>query len=286
MNEFDRKTMQEKLTLLSVTKATRSGWYTAQNEYSVVIGSLASGTYLQTQVADGDFEAFREEPVLVNMSFNPSSRYSETKVDVVSNNFFESKIVETGLNRLNINNFFTLDLSAFPLSDVQGIEIALRYNVSQNNEKWFLKAYNWSRSNFSDYGFNDTDGNLPHLDLWNDYVVNVTSNWRDYIGSKGTVLIELEDEGHIKNPATVQIDFFGVNEVINGVRVDMHNSGPLAAHVVATWMINSTYHDRRDVDILVNPATDASITIADLTFPQDNFTVKVATEIGNEAVFP
>ena len=294
MNELDRRTIQEKLTLTNVTRATHSGWFTVQNEYVVTAGSPASGTYAETQAVDGNFEAFREEPVLANPPLNPPAyaslglaAYSSGPIaNLVSDDEFKYKTAATGPNRLTISNVFSVDQSALPLSNIQGIEIALRYNVSQNGEKWFLKAYNWKASDFSDSGFNDTAGNLPLLGQWNDYAVNVTSNWRDYMSSNGTVLIELRDEGLNTTQTMIQIDFFGVNEVIDGTRFDLHNSGPLTTHVVATWIVNSTYHDRRDVDIFVNPAADASVTVADLAFPQGNFTVKATTEMGNEAVFP
>jgi hypothetical protein len=285
MNELDRKTMQEKLSLLNATRTTRSEWFTAQNEYSVFTGGIESGTYLQTQVADGKFEAFMGQPVLTNTSFNPSAHLSEMKRTVVSAWSVEYKIAEAWLDRLTIDNVFALDLSALPLDNVQGIEIALRYNVSRS-EKWFLKAYNWTASDFSDYGFNNTVGNLPLLSQWNDYAVNVVNGSKDYVSSNGTVRMELQNEASTTSQTALQIDFFGVRAIINGICIDLHNSGPLATHVVAAWILNSTYHDRRDVDIFVNPAEDASVTIADLAFPQDNFTVKAVTEIGNEAVFP
>ena len=294
MNELDRRTIQEKLTLSNVTRATRSGWITVQNEYLVTAGSLASGTYAETRTIDGNFETFQEEPVLTNMPLNPSAyaslglaTYSSVSVaNLVSEDWFKRKTAATEPNRLMLSNVFSVDQSALPLSNVHGIEIALRYNVSQIGEKWFLRAYNWKVSEFSDSGFNDTAGNLPLRGQWNNYAVNVTSNWRDYVSSNGIVLIELLDEGLNTTQTMIHIDFLGVNELIDGTRFDLHNSGPLTTHVVATWIINSTYHDRRDVNVFINPATDASVTIADLAFPLGNFTIRATTEMGNEAVFP
>ncbi|MCJ7560623.1 hypothetical protein MUO79_08420, partial [Candidatus Bathyarchaeota archaeon] len=86
----------------------------------------------------------------------------------------EFKATVTGIYRLNITNTYTVDLQTCPINYTRGIEILLRYNASNSDEKWFLKAYNWATSSFSDTGFNNTAGSQPTLNQWNEYAINVT----------------------------------------------------------------------------------------------------------------
>jgi len=198
----------------------------------------------------------------------------------------EYKTTAVGIYRLDVNNDFTIDLSTLPLNYIHSIEMTVRYNATQNGERWFLKAYNWTALSFSDSGFNNTGGNQPVLSMWNDYAVNVAGGWRDYVNDNGTLLIELRDEGLNTTQTIVGIDFFGVDAVINGTRFDMRNSSPFTTHIVAIWMLNSTYHQRYDVDMFINSGEEATYIRADISLPETDFAAKIVTEKGNTAVYP
>jgi hypothetical protein len=253
MNQFDIDRMQETLSLTNVTDAARSPWATAQSEYTVNAGTRLNGTYTDTQAIDSKYETFREETVLTTY-------------------------------RLDIDNSYTVDLQSYPKDYVNGIEVLLKYNVSSSGEKWFMKAYNWEASAFSDEGFNTTGGSQPKVGEWNNYAVTVTSNWADYVSDEGVISIEFFDEGVSANQTVVDIDFLGVRVIISGTLLEIKNSSPLTIHIVAVWITDAAAHQRYDVDWFLNSGEPATYNM-DISLPQNAFVAKVVTERGNIAVF-
>jgi hypothetical protein len=55
--------------------------------------------------------------------------------------------------------------------------------------------------------------------------------------------------------------------------------------VIALWIVNSTIHERYDVNIFLNSGEKNDYTITDISLPSGNFTAKIVTERGNIAVF-
>jgi hypothetical protein len=197
----------------------------------------------------------------------------------------EFKPTASEIYRLSINNSFAIDLSAYPLAYVHGFEIVMKYNVTEDAEKRFLKAYNWASSNFSDLGFNNTGGSQPISDQWNEYAIAVSDNWRDYVDDDGTLRIEFFDEGLNSSQAIVEIDFFAVRAIVDGVCLDLTNSGPLTTRVVAIWILNFTSHQRYDASLFINSGEEATYIRADISLPEEGFIVRVLTERGNVVVF-
>jgi hypothetical protein len=190
-----------------------------------------------------------------------------------------------GVYRLDVINTYQIDLQTCPLDCIQGIEVLLRYDVSISDEKWFLKAYNWETGSFSDVGFNVTGGSQPVLDQWNEYAVNVTSGWSDYVAENGTILIEFVDEGVSTSQAVVGVDFLAVTAIIDGVSLEVRNASPLSIHIVAVWINNSTDHQRYSADFFMNAGETATYVRGDIQMPQELLLAKVVTERGNTAVF-
>jgi len=71
---------------------------------------------------------------------------------------------------------------------------------------------------------------------------------------------------------------------INGTRFTFKNEGALTSHLVSLWIINSTIHQRYDINVFVNSAETATYLRADISLPEDQYMVKVVTERGNIAV--
>ena len=204
----------------------------------------------------------------------------ELKID-----WAEFKATTSDVYRLNLSNDFEIDLSTYPSEYLHGIEILIRYNASETAEKWFLKAYNWNASSFSDTGFNITAGNQPTQGEWNEYAITVTSNWADYISDSGVIRLEFFDEGLSTNQTIVGVDFFGARAIIDGARLDLKNSSPLSLHIVAIWVTNSTVHQRYSANLFMNSGESATYIRVDIRLPQNVFLAKVVTERGNIAVF-
>ena len=201
------------------------------------------------------------------------------KIDLI-----ELKIASV-IHRLQISNNFTIALSEYPPNYVYGLEIMVRYNVSEASERWFIKAYDWSSGTFSDAGFNSTGGSQPAANEWNNYTVSINMNWTRYINSNGTIQIMFCDEGTSGTQTFICIDFIGVRVILNGVRLDVKNSGATTAHIVSLWIINATHHIRYDVNFFVNPGESATYIRADIAPPEGAFIVKIVTERGSIDTF-
>lgn len=248
MNQLDWEKMKEDISVTNVERVTRSSWFAAQSEYTVNIGSRTSGIYVDTQVVDGDYERFSEA------------------------------------SALDLNGTFAIDLFAYPLECIQTVEIELRYRADDAGEKWYLKAYNWSSSTYSDSGFNSTAGHTPTTG-WDYYAVNLTDEWRSYVEDKGKIYVKVVDEGADGNQTTIDIDFLGVRVEIDGTRFTFKNEGALTSHLVSLWIINSTSHRRIDINVFLGWAETTSCLRADLSLPEGQYTVKTVTERGNIAVY-
>lgn len=73
MNQVDWEKMQENLNISSVSRATASSWFTAQNEFTITQGSRTGGTYQDTKVLDEIHETFMEEANETTQVFHPSA---------------------------------------------------------------------------------------------------------------------------------------------------------------------------------------------------------------------
>jgi hypothetical protein len=179
---------------------------------------------------------------------------------------------------------FTIDVSTYPLAYIQNIEIQLRYRADDSTENWYLKAYNWTASAYSDSGFNSTSGHTPTTG-WDYYAVNLTDVWQSYVHSNGTINVKFVDQGVDSEQTGVDIDFLGVRVKIDGTQFTLENGGALTVHLVSLWMINSTNHQRYDIDAFLNSAATKNYVRYDVALPAGNYTVKVVTERGNAAVY-
>ena len=254
MNQLDWEKMKEDMSMTNVERISHSSWFVAQSEYTVNLGSRASGTYEDTQVAnDENWETFQEET-------GPPTY------------------------RLDINGTFIIDISAYPFESISTVEIRLKYRASNVLEKWFLKAYHWTAQAYSDNGFNSTTGHTP-TGGWDNYAVNLTNKWRSYVRDDGTMYVKFHDEGNDAVRTTIDIDFLGVRTMSGGTRFTFKNEGSLTSHLVSLWIINSTNHQRYDINVFVNSAETTTYLRADISLPEDQYTVKVVTERGNTAVY-
>jgi len=189
-----------------------------------------------------------------------------------------------GSNRLDIDGTFVIDLSIYPLTSITNVEIQMRYRPSDTGEKWYLKAYNWTSSTYSDSGFNSTAGHTPTIG-WNYYAVNLTNCWESYVNSNGTVYVKIVDEGADDDQTTLDIDFFAIRVILDGTMFTFENKGSSTSHLVSLWVINSTHHQRYDIEVFINSGDVTSNFRSDISLPDKPFMIKVVTERGNVAVF-
>lgn len=251
MNEIDWERMQEKLSLVNVERYANSRWFTSQKEYIVNAGSQVFGTYIDTQIADGNYESFLE-----------GSNYSQ---------------------QLTVIGDFTFDFAAYAVEYIRSIEIQICYRANDPLESWFLKAYNWTKGDYGAVGFNFTLGDTLTSEF-KYYGANVINDWQNYV-QNGTIKIIFFDERADANQTSVDIDFFGVRLVINKARFSFTNEGSMVSHIVSIWTINSTLHNRHNADLFIDSEPSPVYIELAIDLPADSFTVKAVTERGNIAVF-
>jgi len=74
-------------------------------------------------------------------------------------------------------------------------------------------------------------------------------------------------------------------ERVTGSQFTFENDGGLTVHLVSLWIINSTDHQRYDINVFVNSAATKNYLRDDISLPTGSYTVKVVTERGNVAVY-
>ena len=251
MSQADWERTQETFTVSNVTRLTDSPWFVTQMEYQLNIGSHVRGSYLDTQLVDGSYERFRES---------------------------------TSTRELDINGTFSIDLSSYPLAHIRTVELQIVYSVDDTDEQWFMKAYNWTSGTFSNTGFNSTSGHLPSVG-WNSYAVNLTDQWRSYVGNDGRLIIKIHDQGADSSRTNLDIDRLATGAVVDGVVFTFQNKGPRTAHLVSIWICDAVEHKRYETDIFVNSGETMSYTRVDITLPNGQYTARVITERGNTGVY-
>jgi len=71
----------------------------------------------------------------------------------------------------------------------------------------------------------------------------------------------------------------------SGSQFTFENDGGLTVHLVSLWVINSTEHQRYEINVFVNSAETKTYLREDITLPTGNYTLKVVSERGNTAVY-
>jgi len=70
-----------------------------------------------------------------------------------------------------------------------------------------------------------------------------------------------------------------------GTSFTFENTGSLTCHLVSLWIINSTVHQRHDIDVFINSGETYTYIRDDIDLPDGQCTVKVVTERGNTRVY-
>jgi hypothetical protein len=250
MNQLDWDRTKEDLEITRVVPVLNSSWTSTTKEYTIRTGSLLNGSYRETQIIDGSSETFREG---------------------------------TGL-RIDINGTFRIDFAAHSPSSIRSVEVQLVYRASDTEETFYLRAYNWSASTYSDIGFNNTSGHTA-TENWDIYSVNLTDDWSSYVSIDGSMCIQLRDSAADANPTIINIDFLAVRVLMEGAELAFRYQGSVTCHLISIWVDNSTYHRRHVVSIYINAGEPLVYTSTEIHLPEESYIVKVTTERGNVFVY-
>lgn len=73
--------------------------------------------------------------------------------------------------------------------------------------------------------------------------------------------------------------------IASGTLFTFKNTGSLTSHLVSLWIINSTHHQRYDIDVTISSGEILPYLRVDISLPSGQYMVKVVTERGNTAIF-
>jgi hypothetical protein len=244
-------------------------------------------SYISNEIPDTD--ETKDQIITANATHfrdNESNWKLKIKAVKATNTQFDLKVDLSELKTemqdayaLSIIGEFVVDVTTYPLSYIDAIEIQIRLRANDTIEDWFLNAYNWTSLEF-----NTINQITPTTDF-EYYTIRLTDIWQSLVNNDGTMRIQFCDANLDANQTTVDIDFFGVRAIINGTQIKLKNSGSVTTHIVSIWMINSTTHARHDANYFINVGEEATYIRADIKLPEGDFTAKIVTERGNIAVF-
>ena len=194
-------------------------------------------------------------------------------------------------------------LHAWSIDDQYTVEV--EFTGTSNIEEWFqlvwtvdsawtaglvdvtLQLYNYTLGNYPTGGngyIAYTSNDAPNTDETKNQTVtvnpthfrNATSYWRMKV--KG---VKATDEQF-----DLKVDWVEFKAVIaSGTLFTFKNEGSLTTHLVSLWVINSTHHQRYDIDVIINSGETLPYSRVDISLPAGEWIVKVVTERGNIAIF-
>jgi hypothetical protein len=191
--------------------------------------------------------------------------------------WIEIEVESQNTYSLSITGDFILDISPYSLTDIDSMEIQIRFRANDTFENWVLKAYNWRSGQY------DEINEISATTNFENHTISLTKNYVNT--SDGTLRVTFCDANPDANQTTIEIDFFGVQALISRPSFNFKNSGAITTHIIAIWVINQTNHERYDVDLFINAGEDLTYIPEDIRLPEGRFTVKIVTERGKIAVF-
>ncbi len=268
---------------IQVYDFTLGAYPAAGNGYdSYVSSSTANTDQMRNQTIPTNSDHFRDGSG--NWKIKVKGVKMTTSLFDFKADWIEFKTYTAGYYSLDMAGTFIVDISTYLLAHIQTVEIQLRYRADDVGEKWYLKAYNWSSSTYSDSGFNSSEGSTP-MTGWSYYTVNLTDQWSSYVHTNGTLFVKAADEGADITQTTLDIDFLAVRVAINGTKIVFQNKGPLTSHLVSLWVNNSTHHLRYDVNIFIKSGDTLTHILGDMRLPNEPYLIKIVTDRGNFAVY-
>lgn len=148
-----------------------------------------------------------------------------------------------------------------------------------------LQLYNYSSSQYSTSGegyiFYISSSEANTEETQSQTIIN-PQFFRDASGNWKLRIVAVKE---INVPFDCKVDMLELEPYVKGALLTFNNSGSMTVHIVSLWVINSTNHQRYDIDVFVNPAESSPFLFDYVFLPDDVWTVKVVTQRGNSAIF-
>ena len=164
---------------------------------------------------------------------------------------------------------------------------------------WTIDAA-WSTGNVS-VTFQLFDYNLSGYPASGEGYISYNSSMTPYTDETKNQTITVDPtrfrdtSGHWKTKVTgvknssaqfdLEADLIELRPPSGGPYFSIRNSGTLTSHIVSLWVVNSSFHQRYDVNIYLNSGQNLVFYRDDIDIPSGEYTIKIVTDKGNQAVF-
>jgi hypothetical protein len=152
-------------------------------------------------------------------------------------------------------------------------------NVTLQLYNYTLDGYPQAGNGYIAYTSND----VPNTDETKNQTITV--NPTDFRNATGYWKMKIKGVKVTDEQFDLKVDWVEFKVKIAGALFTFKNKGSLTSHLVSLWVVNSTHHQRYDIDVFINPGETLRYLRADITLPDGQYLVKVTTERGNIAVF-
>jgi hypothetical protein len=154
-------------------------------------------------------------------------------------------------------------------------------NVTLQLYNYALGNYPTSGSGYITYTSNSTsntdENKIQAINFNPTDFRNATGYWK--IKAKGIKAVDV--------PFNFEADLIELKtDGEGGTIFTFKNEGSLTLHLVSLWLINSTLHQKYDINLFINSGETATNTYSNVILPDGSYKVKIVTERGNIASYP
>jgi hypothetical protein len=158
------------------------------------------------------------------------------------------------------------------------------WSTSNVSVTFQLFDYNLGAYPTSGDGFISYDSSMsPYIEEAKNQTVTVNS--ARFRGTSGQWRMKVTGVRSSSAQFDLEVDLIGLQPPSGGPYFLFRNSGTLTSHIVSLWVINSSLHQRYDVNIYLDSGQDLVFYRDDIGIPSGQYTVRIVTARGNLAVF-
>jgi len=146
-----------------------------------------------------------------------------------------------------------------------------------------LQLYNYTLNDYPTSGngyIAYTSSDIPNTDETKNQTITIPTDFRN---ATGHWRMRVKGIKATNTQFDFKVDWVEFKAVIEGTLFTFKNDGPITSRLVSLWVINSTIHQRYDIDAIINSGETLPYLRVDVNLPSGQWMVKVVTERGNIA---
>lgn len=156
---------------------------------------------------------------------------------------------------------------------------------SSENITVIIQLYNYADENYPINGPGYLTYESSFINIYENMSQTISSNPTDFRNETGHWKLKITGTSNQSIEFSSKIDCIAVTETAFGALVTIQNEGSLTSHIESLWIINSTKHQRFEIDTFIGAGELSSILFTNIILPFGSSITKLTTERGNIAVF-